>query len=237
MAERKLDVSLVIGGAIAPTLARSFKQSERLGKRSGQSIALAMKKAQLGEKLSADVIKYRDTLASLKAKQAALGHSSKRLEQGIAQVQARYREAKREAKAYGISIAEVATQHRDLAQAARVAERRLGRHEAGERNRQVRSEVKGDILGAAAPALLLAKPIKEAIAFESTMADIKKVMDDIKPEGLKQLSDQILNLSTDERIPMAATGIGDIVAAAAQAKVQQRAHSVCQGCGQGRGRL
>ncbi len=219
MAERELAVSLIIGGAMAPTLTRAFKKTELTGIRTGKSIADAMTKAQLGERLSRDVIRYGSKLDALRSKQTTLGRSSARLAARIDQVQALYRKARHEAKAYGISIADVAAEHRQFADAARVAERRVGRLQAAQQNRQIRSQVKGDIFDAAAPALLLAKPITEAIEFESTMADVKKVIDDIKPAGLKQLSDQILRLSTDDRIPMTANSIGDIVAAAAQAKV------------------
>lgn len=58
-----------------------------------------------------------------------------------------------------------------------------------------------------------------AIEFESTMADVKKVVDFESPAAFQQMSDDILEMST--RIPMAATGIGDITAAAGQAGIAQ----------------
>lgn len=222
MAERSLAVSLIIGGALSPTLARAFRSAQRTGVRSGQSIVDAMKRAKLGEQLAGDVIKYKTTLEQLRAKQAVLGTSSTRLAKGIADVEQRYRTAKQQAKAYGITIANVASEHRQLAQAARLAERRIARSEALQRNRDARSQIKGQIVDVAAPALLLAKPLKEAIQFESVLADINKVVDFKKPDGLLRMGDAILKLSTDERIPMAAAGLGDIVAAAGQAGIKRK---------------
>ena len=219
VAERKLAVSLIIGGAVAPSLKRSFQSAERTGLRSSQAIVGAMKKAQLGETLSADVIRYQTTLEQLRAKQAQLGTSSKRLTASIAAAEKRYHSAKQAAEKYGITIGKVADEHRQLAQAARRAERRVARSEAGQRNRDTRSQVQGQILSVAAPALLLAQPIKQAIAFESVLADINKVVDFKQPDGLLKMGDAILRLSTDERIPMAAAGLGDITAAAGQAGI------------------
>ncbi|WP_334469427.1 phage tail tape measure protein [Arsenophonus sp. PmNCSU2021_1] len=63
----------------------------------------------------------------------------------------------------------------------------------------------------------MAGPIKQAIDFESTMADVRKVVDFDTPEQFKQMSEDILKLSTE--LPMAADGIGQIVAAGGQAGI------------------
>ncbi|MGG4625157.1 phage tail tape measure protein [Serratia odorifera] len=60
-------------------------------------------------------------------------------------------------------------------------------------------------------------PINQAIAFESVMADVKKVVDFDSPQQFKQMSEDVLSLST--RLPMAAEGIGQIVAAGGQAGI------------------
>ncbi|WP_369012184.1 phage tail tape measure protein [Erwinia pyrifoliae] len=63
----------------------------------------------------------------------------------------------------------------------------------------------------------MAVPINQAIQFESTMADVRKVVDFDTPEQFKQMSEDVLSLST--RLPMAAEGIGQIVAAGGQAGI------------------
>lgn len=60
-------------------------------------------------------------------------------------------------------------------------------------------------------------PVAAAIEFESAMADVKKVVDFPTPDAFNEMSAQIRELST--RIPIAATGIADIVAAAGQANI------------------
>lgn len=60
-------------------------------------------------------------------------------------------------------------------------------------------------------------PINQAIQFESVMADVRKVVDFDTPEQFKQMGEDVLNLST--RLPMAAEGIGQIVAAGGQAGI------------------
>lgn len=60
----------------------------------------------------------------------------------------------------------------------------------------------------------LSGPVQQAIDFESAMSDVRKVVDFDTPESFAQMSDDILELST--RIPMAADGLAQIVAAGGQ---------------------
>ena len=65
----------------------------------------------------------------------------------------------------------------------------------------------------------LSAPVQSAVQFESSMSDVRKVVDFQTPEPFKQMSDDVLELST--RIPMAADGLAQIVAAGAQSGVSQ----------------
>lgn len=58
---------------------------------------------------------------------------------------------------------------------------------------------------------------KEAMRFESAMADVKKVVNFDSPEQFKQMSKDVLGLS--EQLPMAANGIAQIVAAGGQSGI------------------
>jgi len=58
-------------------------------------------------------------------------------------------------------------------------------------------------------------PIMAAVEFESAMADVRKVVDFETPQAFKQMGADIIEMST--RIPIAANGIANIVAAAGQA--------------------
>jgi len=62
-----------------------------------------------------------------------------------------------------------------------------------------------------------ALPISKAMAFESTMADIRKVVDFDNAKQFSEMGEAVLKLST--QLPMAAEGIGQIVAAGGQAGI------------------
>lgn len=62
-----------------------------------------------------------------------------------------------------------------------------------------------------------AVPISQAMQFESTMADVRKVVNFDSPAQFKEMSEDILKLST--QLPMTADGIGQIVAAGGQAGI------------------
>lgn len=65
--------------------------------------------------------------------------------------------------------------------------------------------------------LALAKPVKDAMEFESSMADVRKVVNFDTPEQFKQMGQDILDMST--QLPMAANDIAKIVAAGGQAGI------------------
>lgn len=69
---------------------------------------------------------------------------------------------------------------------------------------------KGSLLEKVATAGALIAPIKVAIDFESSMAEVKKVTELSKGHSLEALSEDILNLS--KRLPMAVDGIAALVA-------------------------
>ena len=83
------------------------------------------------------------------------------------------------------------------------------------------SAAKGSFIEATLMAGAIAAPLieatHEAIQFESVMADVKKVVDFDTPEQFKEMSGDILKLSTE--LPMAAEGIAQIVAAGGQSGI------------------
>lgn len=65
--------------------------------------------------------------------------------------------------------------------------------------------------------LAFTRPIKDAMDFESSMADVRKVVNFDRPQQFQQMSQDILDMST--RLPMAANDIAKIVAAGGQAGI------------------
>lgn len=91
-----------------------------------------------------------------------------------------------------------------------------------ENNRQARADMQGQVMGLVGAGLTLSVPIKAAIDFESSMADVKKVVDFgddpvIAKQQVQALSDEILHLSTIR--PMSATDIANIVALGGQSGI------------------
>lgn len=75
----------------------------------------------------------------------------------------------------------------------------------------------GNALQYAGMAYSVAQVADAAVKFESSMADVRKVVDFDSPEQFKQMGKDILDLST--RIPMAAEGLAQIVAAGGQSGI------------------
>jgi len=65
----------------------------------------------------------------------------------------------------------------------------------------------------------MSAPIMMAVEFESAMSDVRKVVDFESPDAFRAMSNDILELST--RIPMAASGLAEIVAAGGQSGIAQ----------------
>ncbi|WP_109095302.1 phage tail tape measure protein [Azospirillum sp. TSH64] len=84
-------------------------------------------------------------------------------------------------------------------------------------NKADRNSYRLQIGDAAALGASLYGLIKPAVEFESSMADVKKVVDFDTPEQFKQMGADVLAMS--QRIPMAANGLAQIVAAAGQSGI------------------
>lgn len=80
-----------------------------------------------------------------------------------------------------------------------------------------RGQMQGRLFDAAAMAATVGAPVYAAMQFESSMADVRKVVDFETPQQFKAMEKDILNLS--KRIPMAANGLAQIVAAGGQAGI------------------
>ncbi|QPH90207.1 phage tail tape measure protein [Campylobacter concisus] len=80
--------------------------------------------------------------------------------------------------------------------------------------KQKLANLKTEIVASVASVAAIAAPIKSAIDFESSMADVKKVVDFKTPDELKEFSNQILNMSRD--IPLSVNEIASITASGGQ---------------------
>lgn len=100
----------------------------------------------------------------------------------------------------------------------RTAQERLNRVEAArDRNMAKRDAYKSGILETVTLGATVVAPVKAAMDFESTMADIRKVVDFPEPDGLQKMGQTILDMS--RRLPMTANDIGKIIAAGGQSGI------------------
>lgn len=89
-----------------------------------------------------------------------------------------------------------------------------------QRGEELRSSGTGMVMAGAAMAAPGVVAAKQAMTFESAMADVRKVVDFDSPKQFQQMGDDIVDMST--KIPMAAEGLAQIVAAAGRAGVGRK---------------
>jgi len=89
-----------------------------------------------------------------------------------------------------------------------------------QRGEDLRASGTGAIMTGAAMAVPGVVAAKQAMTFESSMADVRKVVDFDSPKQFRQMGEDIVDMST--KIPMAAEGLAQIVAAAGRAGIARK---------------
>ena len=126
-----MTASIVIGA----TLASGFLGATRTAERRAAQLGETWKETNTKLGATAGVIKYGKLLKELKAKQDALGGSSRRLERGIQEVTRHYRAAKSEAKSWA-SRSEASRANTNISR-WNCGRRRWRRNRAGDRLRRL----------------------------------------------------------------------------------------------------
>lgn len=179
MANKKLNATITIGGAVSSSLKGAFGTV----KSSVEQVGAAMAKLEREQRTLTNAIQ-------------TFGRQGKNVDSLRAK--------------YAANVAAV--------DKLRTATERLKRVEdARERNLAKRDQYKDGIMGTIALGATIAAPVKAAIDFESTMADVKKVVDFDTPDGFKKMGQDIINMS--KVLPMTANDIGKIVAAGGQSGI------------------
>lgn len=136
-----------------------------------------------------------------------------------------------ELQTLGLSMSEAGVSTRNLAQdnvklaqeldkVTAAKERQSKLKGAIETNNAVKDKYRGQLLDAAAMATPLIIASKSAMDFESSMADVRKVVNFDTPKQFQQMSKDVLDLST--KIPIIPEEIAQIEAAAGQAGIQRK---------------
>lgn len=176
MANKKLNATITIGGALSASLAGAFNSV----KKNVGEVGSAIRRLESEQRLLANGIRTFGEMGKnvdgLRAKYAAVTTQVERL---------------------------------------RTAQVRLGKVQAAqEKNLSKRADYRGQMLDTVALGAVVAAPVVEAIKFESSMADVNKVVDFDTVEQFKAMGDEVRKMSTV--LPMAASDIAQIVAAGGQ---------------------
>lgn len=144
-----------------------------------------------------------------------------KMNQNISGIRSQIRELEKAQKSGKVSTEEYAAAHKKLSaelERAERAQKNLARAiELDKRVDTFRKEMRSRMLGAIETALTVGIPVKFAMDFESSMADVRKVVDFDTPQQFKEMEQDILELS--RRIPMTVEGLAEIVASGGQAGI------------------
>ena len=249
MAARDLLVSIGITATAQAGMGAAFKSAQKYFAGLGEAIkANEQASARIAgyRKMEKGLGETRAAARKATERVARLGAAMRRTEQPSKAMQREMGRARREARRFTDRVGEqtraLAKRRAELRRAGinvrdlADAERRLGDALAEQRQRwerlsgsmarqaaarKRREESRGRLMDAAALGYPLVRAVKStvgaAVRFESTMADVRKVVDFETPAQFKAMSRDVLELST--RLPVSATGIGEIVAAAGQAGI------------------
>ena len=130
----------------------------------------------------------------------------------------------RASRAGGAGLADLQRRQQALGETAALMRRRQtqGRYiEARLRlARNAREEMKSEVMGVAAALGTVIIPIKAAMDFESSMADIRKVVDFDTPQQFAQMQQDLLQMT--HRIPMAGRELAQIAASGGQLGIARK---------------
>jgi len=164
--------SFIVGGALGKSFFGATKGAQRQINQLGKSLKETNKRLSSARA----VTKYKSQLEELRQKQSTLGRSSDRLDRGIAEVERRYREAKREAKSYGIEIGTVVREQKRLErQSAALARRQKATARASAAGGRLGS-MRGTAIGLAGLGFGAARVIGSAMETEESALFLRSVI-------------------------------------------------------------
>lgn len=207
-----LSLGILIGAALSSSFGRAFQSANDRANSLGRSL----QQVRLGRNAASDVMRLSTHLEHLRTVQRGVGTGNAWLNTQIAETERALNRASRSAQRHGINLGDIVRENQRLTQSEQRLAGQLQRTNQLRANSARRSELQGQIAGTIGIAYAASVPVKKAIEFESSMADIRKVVEMTEPE-LKVLGKSILDMSAN--MPMAASGIGEIVAAAGQSGV------------------
>ena len=204
---KNLGIGLVIGASLASSVGGTLKSLDKsIGQLQAKAkdVKLGISVGERWKDLRGESLKLSSALQAGKLDAAGIAR--------FQQLKAATKEA--EARKYGFTLGGLNKQLGTMQRFSAVQDGFLRRAEARDARKQERGELRGQLAGTMAVGATLALPIYQAVQFESVMADVRKVVDFDTPQQFQKMGQDILDLST--KLPVSASGIGEIVAAAGQ---------------------
>lgn len=156
-----------------------------------------------------------DKLRTAQAKYAA--NSSAKMRAAVRTATIFYKNAKKEVADYGLAVESAGRAQEQLAQRIQRTQAALSRQQRLQANQAKRKELQGQVLGTVGVAMTVAAPVKLAIDYESSFADLKKVANFASAEQEKQVQQDIFAVA--RRSGISASGMTAIAASAAESGV------------------
>lgn len=201
-------VNFSIGAALSRTVASAFGtvQSRVKGLRSD------LKGLETQSKAAARLSAAQSRLETARARYASTPTTQMRA--ALRTAVREFGNAHRAAREYGISVENAGRSQERFAQRIQRTQAALSRQQRLQANQAKRGELQGQVLGTIGAAMTVAAPIKLAIDYESTFADLKKVANFASAEQEKQVQQDIFAAS--RRSGISANGMTAIAASAAE---------------------
>ena len=238
-------IGATVGASVEAATGSTVKHLERIGK-TVEGLKDRLKGVQEVRALEDDLAATGEAAAQARDRVAALGDAMRegdqpaaglgdaleeareevrRLDEAMSKQSETLAERRSDLRATGDAVENLAEREGELTSALGQQSERLAKlGDAANKiqeARQRRAGARAGLVDAAALGTTFLRPIKNmiggAIDFESAMADVRKVVDFDGPEQFAEMGRAIEEMST--RIPIAATGLAEIVAAGGQAGV------------------
>lgn len=206
-----------ISFAVGAALTAAFSNTLKTAKQKMQALEKEGQKLGVKAGIARDLNKYKTALVGVVQAQRNSGYTTQFYAGKLKTLKQQYREAAVQAKDYGVSVRDLMRQEKQYTAQSMLIARKRSRIERREQNKEVRSEMHPQFLGAVGLAATVGMPVAAAVEFESAMADVKKVVNFDSPAGLTQMRKDLLGLST--QIALTPTQFADIAAAAGQAGI------------------
>ena len=235
-------VSVIIGAELGGTFKGAFTSSKKQLETLGQSIKqlnTASDNVNAFKELRQSTISAKQEWTAAEAEVKRLAKEIKNTEKPSKELNNSFRNAKKEAaiaksayqqnktalkemstslKAAGVDTKNLTQEQNRLGQAMEILRKRQTALAAIENKRQAnlskRSAYRSQMMDVVALGTSLYGLVKPAIAFESAMADVKKVVNFDTPQQIKEMEHDIKQLS--KRIPIAVEGLTQMIATGGQ---------------------